>query len=213
MQKSSVYEELRADILSGELPPSSPVSEAALAARYGTSRTPIREALQRLQNDQLVERTTRGMQIKATTPEEILDIYDVRITLEGAAARSAARRHTPFDLARLQAAQDAMRGIGDGDDRVRAEANRTFHEALWAASHSPTLVDLLGRLSMHLHRYPTTTLSSGDRWKVVLKDHDEMLEAIAAGDAECAGRLAEEHMIGARDVRLRMYATEAAAGR
>lgn len=207
--QKSVYEQLRSDILAGELPPSSPVSEAALAEKYGTSRTPIREALQRLQNDQLVERTTRGMQIKATTPEEILDIYEVRVTLEGAAARGAARRHTAFDMARLKAAQEAMRSIENGEDRQRAEANRAFHEALWSASHSPTLVDLLGRLSIHLHRYPTTTLSYTNRWDVVLREHDELLEAIAAGDADRAARIAEEHMSGARDVRLQMYATEA----
>src|SRR5690606_39402844 len=67
--------------------------------------------------DQLVERTPRGMQVRATTPEEILDIYEVRVTLEGAAARLAAERRTELDLLRLKSARDAMHEVEDGDDR------------------------------------------------------------------------------------------------
>lgn len=202
---TSVYERIREAILSGRFAAGQLLGENALAAEFGTSRTPVREALHRLEIEQLVERASRGVRVRASSPEEILDIYEVRITLEGAAAKGAAQRATELDLVRLRAAQEAMRAVGD-DPAERARTNRAFHEALWQASHSPTLDDLLRRLHAHLIRYPTTTLAHGTRWDEVLEQHDAMLAAIQARDADGARRLAEEHMTGARDVRLQMYA-------
>jgi DNA-binding GntR family transcriptional regulator len=181
------------------------LSENALAAEFGKSRTPVREALHRLEIETLVERVPRGVRVRASSPEEILDIYEVRITLEGAAAKAAAERATEFDRTRLRAAQEAMRQVED-DPRAKAAANRRFHEAVWTASHSPTLVDLLHRLNIHLIRYPSTTLTYDNRWEAVLREHDELLSAIEARDGEGARRIAEHHMFGAREVRLRMYA-------
>lgn len=206
---TSVYEGIRADILSGHFQPGAALGEIALATKYGTSRTPVREALQRLEHEQLVERTTKGVHVKASTPEEILDIYDVRTTLEGAAARAAAERRTELDLMRIRAAHESMKSLQGEDGRARAESNRVFHEAVWSASHSPTLVDLLNRLHVHLIRYPTTTLSFGDRWQSALDEHEQLIAAITAKDAAEAARIAEHHMQGARDVRLQMYAATA----
>lgn len=201
---TSVYDRIRDAILSGALEGGRQLSENALAAEFGTSRTPVREALHRLEIERLVERGPRGATVRATSPEEILDIYEVRITLEGSAAHGAARRATPLDIARLQARQQDMRAVSD---RVkRAAANRAFHEALWAASQSPTLVDLLDRLHVHLLRYPTSTLDDDDRWARALDEHDAIVDAIACGDSALARDLAEQHMSAARDVRLRMSA-------
>lgn len=202
----SVYERIRDAILTGELEPGRVLSENQLAQTYGASRTPVREALHRLEVELLVERAGRSLRVRETSPEEILDIYDVRITLEGAAARGAALRATELDRARLAVTAEAMHTTGH-DPKKRAAANRDFHEALWAASHSPTLIDLLHRLSVHLVRYPTTTLESEERWRAALAEHAEMLEAIERHDADRAQRLAEVHMTGAREVRLRMMAT------
>jgi DNA-binding GntR family transcriptional regulator len=207
--RSGVYDEIRADILSGHFKPGEALGENAMATRYGTSRTPIREALLRLEIEQLVERGARGVQVRATSPEEILDIYEVRTALEGAAARAAARRRTDLDLLRLKSAHQTMTDLVNPDDRTRAETNRLFHEMVWSASHSPTLFDLLERLNTHLIRYPTTTLSYRDRWPEVLKEHGALLAAIEVQNADEAGRMAEHHMSGARDVRLRMYGASA----
>lgn len=200
---ATVYERLREAILSGELVPGVALSENALARQFGASRTPVREALHRLEIETLVERQGRGVRVRETSPEEILDIYYVRVTLEGAAARGAAERASEYDLARMRAAADAMKRVGT-DPKERAAKNRVFHEAVWAASHSPTLIDLLSRLNVHLIRYPTTTLESQERWAAVLVEHDEMLEAIGQRDAVRAQHLAEEHMAAAREVRLQM---------
>ncbi|MFC7404662.1 GntR family transcriptional regulator [Georgenia alba] len=202
---TGVYEHIREAIVRGELAPGEALGEVALARRFGTSRTPVREALHRLEIEAIVERTSRGVRVRVSSPEEILDIYEVRITLESSAAKLAATRATDLDRVRLRAAQESMAAVGDSPVE-RADTNRVFHEAIWQASHSPTLVDLLHRLNVHLIRYPSTTLAHGDRWAEVLREHEELLAAIDARDADLAHRIAEAHMTGARDVRLRMYA-------
>lgn len=202
---TSVYEELREAILAGRYTPGQTLSENALAAEFGTSRTPVREALHRLEIETVVERGPRGVRVRPSSPEEILDIYEVRITLEGAAAKAAATRANELDRMRLRSAQRAMVEVED-TPQAKALANRRFHEAVWTASHNPTLVDLLHRLNVHLIRYPTTTLMHGDRWEAVLREHEELLGAIESRDGEAARRIAEHHMFGAREVRLAMYA-------
>ena len=202
---TSVYEAIREAILSGRFPPEHMLGENALATEFGVSRTPVREALHRLEIEQLVERVPRGVRVRASSPEEILDIYEVRITLEASAAKLAALRSTELDRMRLRAAHEAMLRAGE-DPAARAATNRAFHEAIWQASHSPTLDDLLRRLNVHLIRYPSTTLRWGERWEAVLAEHEELLDAIDARDAERAHDVAERHLAGARDVRLHMYA-------
>jgi DNA-binding GntR family transcriptional regulator len=202
---ADVYDRLREAIVSGELEAGAPLVEATVAARYGISRTPVREALRRLEQDGLVERGDRGMRVRTRSPEEILEIYEARIVLEGAAARAAAERGTKLDLMRIGHALERMQAIDPGDDTAMAETNRAYHEAIWTASHNATLVDLLTRLQSHLTRYPSTTLTSEGRWEAVLREHADLLQTIENRDGTKAARIAEEHMTEARDIRLRMY--------
>lgn len=206
--RGEVYERLRRDIVAGELAPGAALVELPLAQRYGISRTPVREALRRLEHDGLVERHDRGLRVRATSPERTLEIYEVRIALEGIAARSAAEHRSGYDLARLRAAQEEMRAVDIADPRAMAAANLHFHEAMWAAGHNATLIELLDRLQAHVARYPETTLSDPGRWPAALEEHDALVDAIAARDETRARCLAEAHMSAARDIRLR----HAAAG-
>ncbi|MET7928570.1 GntR family transcriptional regulator [Streptomyces sp. NPDC005349] len=209
----SAYDRLRADILAGDIPPGEHLGEAALAERYGVSRTPIREALRRLEQDGLVERIGRQMHVRLHRPEEILDIYEVRIILEESAGRGAALKHTLLDLGRLERAYEDMRAVDAHDHAEQARTNRVFHERLRDASHSPTLIDLLDRLGDHLRRYPQTTLSHPGRWKAVLRETEDLLTAVRERRADDAARIAAEHMAAARDIRLAMYtAAEEADG-
>lgn len=209
MAKGEVYERMREDIISGVLAPGERLIETNLADRYGTSRTPIREALRRLEQDGLAERSARSLRVRVASPEEILEIYDVRIGLEGIAAHSAAEHASELDLARLRSAQEAMRELETGDPPTLARANRQFHETLWRASHNATLVDLLIRLHSHLLRYPETTLSYPGRWQAAIGEHEGLVAAIGDGRASEARRVAEEHMRRARDIRLKLYAVDA----
>jgi DNA-binding GntR family transcriptional regulator len=201
-----VYQQLREAIVDGTFPADSPLTENSLAAHFNVSRTPVREALRRLEQDGLVERGARGMQVRGRSPEEILEIYEVRIVLEGAAARAAADRHTDLDLLKLDQVHSTMLAASTDDPERLATANRRFHEAIWATSHNATLVDLLDRLHAHLTRYRETTLTHPGRLETALAEHRELIAAIKAGDRDRAGRIAEEHMTGARNARLQMYA-------
>ena len=202
----SVYEDLREDIVTGRFPPGMSLVETSLAEHYGVSRTPVREALLQLLRDGLVERSGRGISVATRSPEEILEIYEVRILLEGAAARLAATRRTELDLGLLSRAHEDMLAAKGPDGLTKVRMNAAFHEHLWAASHNSTLVDMLHRLYDHLNRFPETTLEHPGRWDDVLREHAEMLDAVRDGNADVAEKLATAHMASARNVRLEMYA-------
>jgi DNA-binding GntR family transcriptional regulator len=199
------YERLRDAILDGEFGPGAPLVELPLARWLGVSRTPVREALRRLEQDGLVRRGERGMVVRERSPEEILDIYDARIVLEAAAARTAAERHTAFDRVRLERLQRACEGADPADPSTLVRRNREFHRGIWEASHNETLKDLLDRLNLHLLRYPATTLSRPGRWEESLVQHRELVAAIVAGEAAAAAELAAAHFTRARDIRLALW--------
>ncbi|WP_251447656.1 MULTISPECIES: GntR family transcriptional regulator [unclassified Microbacterium] len=202
----SAYDGIRELILTNALPANEPLVETALAEQFGVSRTPIRDALRRLEQDGLVERFGRGVRVRELSPEEILEIYEVRETLEAAAARAAANRRTELDLSRLAAIHEEMLALGENLDE-RVALNNRFHETLWQASHNSTLQESIGRLIMRLRRHPHTTLEYPGRWERVLTEHQEMLDAIRDREADRAAEIATVHMSAARDVRLRIYAT------
>jgi DNA-binding GntR family transcriptional regulator len=207
----AVYEELRSRILAGELPPGAPLVEAALAKTLGVSRTPIREALRRLEQDMLVERVHRGLQVRARSPAEILEIYEVRIVLEGTAARAAADRYTEIDRIRLRQLAAALAQRQSAPSQELAALNLTFHKAIWQASHNQTLIDVLERLHIHLYRYPDTTYALPGRSQSSLHEHEELMDAIFNHNGELAATIASTHMTIARDIRLEMWASDPAS--
>lgn len=205
---ASTYDRLLDLIVGTSLEPGAALTETALAEKLHVSRTPIREALKLLEQDGLVERSGRSVRIKERSPEEILEIYEVRVTLEVAAARRAANRRTDLDLSRLEAIHEEMLRLPTDDLTAQVAWNNRFHEALWRASHNATLEGVITRLIGTLRRYPQTTLGFPGRWKQILTEHEQLVSAIRAQDAEQAATLAAEHMTAARDTRLRMYARE-----
>jgi DNA-binding GntR family transcriptional regulator len=198
----AIYGQLRAEIGGGVLPPGSPVREVALATRFGVSRTPVREALRRLQHDRLLVPGARGLQVRAVDPQEVVQVYDVRILLEAEAASQAARSRGVADLLRLEGLLARDRGLDEPDDAVRASTNMEFHAAVWQAAHNAVLEDLLHRLTIHLVHAPRSTLSVPGRWEEALDEHARLIEAIAAGDEATARQVAGGHMHTAREIRL-----------
>lgn len=204
-RKRSPYEKIKETILDGTLSPGSQLVESAVAESYGVSRTPVREALTRLEQDGLVERGERGLIVRLRSPEEILDVYETRIVLEVTAARVAAERHTGFDRMRLERLLRMGEDADPHDGGILAQRNREFHGGIWHASHNESLVDLLNRLNLHLVRYPATTLSHPGRWQKALKEHRAIVEAIVRRDGPTAAELAEAHFTEARDIRLELW--------
>jgi DNA-binding GntR family transcriptional regulator len=207
----SVYGRLREEIVSGALQPGSPLREIALAERFGVSRTPVREALRRLEQDRLLVPGSRGMEVRAMDPHEVVQIYDLRVLLEAEAAGQAARARQTADLLRLEGLLSRDRAVNDPDDATRIRTNLEFHAAIWQATHNPVLVDLLERLTTHLVHAPHSTLA-GNRWWEALAEHARLLEAIRGGDEPLARDLARAHMNTAREIRLRLLREAASRG-
>lgn len=208
-----VYSALTKQIVSGDYAVGTQLTEAVLARRFGVSRTPIREALRRLEQDGLVERSPRGgIRVKVWSVDEVFDLYEVRIVLEAQSASVAAERRTQVDLMRLRQANDAMREASSGDGQQLRTLNLAFHERLWQASHNKALIDVLTRLQRQIMRHPASTLTHPGRWADVLSEHDELVEAIGAGDAMRAGAIAGGHIKTARDLRLKLYQDDVAPG-
>lgn len=200
------YEKIKAAILNGELKPGGPLVEVALAEWCGVSRTPIREALRQLQQDGLIQRSDRGLVVRARGPEEILDIYDTRVVLEATTGRVAAERRTDYDVRMLQGLLERGNRVSSTDSDAMVETNQQFHRAVWRASHNEALIDLLERLSLHLARYPGTTLSTPGRWETAIRQHRELVEAIENRDGDGAYNVAMRHFLDARDIRMALFA-------
>jgi DNA-binding GntR family transcriptional regulator len=200
---------IKSAILDGTFEPGVPLVEVQLAEWCGVSRTPVREALTRLEHDGLVQRSDRGLVVRQRSPEEILDIYEIRIVLEAMAARLAAERHTRLDKVRI--AKTLERWQSATEDTAPGELmnlNHELHRATWLASHNQPLIDLLERLALHLGRYPVTTLTAPGRLKTALTEHQHLVEAVFARDADAAATAATEHFTAAMKIRLEQSEAE-----
>lgn len=203
--KQAPYERIKDAILDGTFEPGAPLVESSISEWCGVSRTPVREALTRLEQDGLVERRERGLVVRTRSPEEILDIYETRTVLEAVAARTAAVRWTSFDRIRLENLLRVYSEVDPSDPTLLAQRNREFHKGVWQAAHNESLLDLLNRLNMHLVRYPATTLAHPGRWEQALEEHRALVDAILRRDADVAGKTAELHFTEARDIRLALW--------
>lgn len=205
-RKPSPYEKLTQAIMSGELAPGQPLIETALAEWCEVSRTPIREALTRLEQDGLIVRGERGLMVRMRSPEEILDLYETRIVLEAMSSRVAATRRSYMDLITMRRIAERLESMDTDDEHAMAAGNREFHQAIWRASHNDSLSDLLQRLDMHVARYPSTTLSQPGRWAEANLEHQAIIAAIEAQDVERAHDLTAKHFERARELRLALWA-------
>jgi len=208
----SAYERLKADIFTGRLRPGSILVAEEIAARLGTSRTPVREALGRLEQDGLVTRAGHRLAVRLPSDEEILDIYEARTNLEVAVARTAAARRRPADCMRLEAMHRRTVELALPSGESRFQANLDFHRAVWIASHHATYIDLLERLNLQLARYPMTTLMYPGRWEHAVAEHLELVRAVLDGDQDRAGAVAKVHFSEARDIRLRIWQEQLVGG-
>jgi DNA-binding GntR family transcriptional regulator len=169
------------------------------------SRTPIREALSRLGYEGLVERHARTIRVRVLRPEDVLEIYEVRIALEAAAARAAAARRTDLDLARLEREVTSMNELSPEMVDKRPGLAYAFHFKIWDASHNRTLIEALESVHLRVRSLASTTLHYEQRWETFVAESVEILDAIRSQDAQRAGQVAEKQMINARDFRVKLY--------
>lgn len=187
------------EIASGALAPGSALDEQQLAARFGASRTPVREALRQLAATGLVEvRPRRGVTVAQMTPASIMDMFETMAEIEAICVRFATYRITPLERSRLLDLHEASKSmVEDGDVDAYDSFNQDFHETIYRATHNAFMIEQALALRARLHAFRRTQLRQGGR---VLRSHDEhgaVLVAIAQGDAEGAARLMRAHMLNA----------------
>jgi DNA-binding GntR family transcriptional regulator len=192
-----IFRVLRSEILAGIHPPGTALREVTISERFGVSRTPVREAV-------------RGLQVPQIDPQEVIQIYDLRVMLEEEAAGQAALNRGAADLMRLEALLERDRAVVDPDDTTKVTNNLEFHTTVWASARNPILMDLLERLSTHLIHTPRSTLSVGNRWQEVLVEHEALVGAIADRRSDDARVIARRHLETARTLRLALLRTTAA---
>lgn len=195
--REEVYTRLRRAILDSAYPAGTKLVEADLAAALSISRTPIREALHKLELEGLVERVPggTGLRVAGLSRDEVEEIYGVRAVLEGYAVRLAAARIGPDDVARLSALLDASAdAITASDGEALLRVNTEFHGGIYQIAGSRRLEGLVRSLHDQVMRYRAATLEIQGQGQVGLAEHRAILEALAARDAAAAERLVVAHV-------------------
>ncbi|MCU1480458.1 MAG: hypothetical protein JWQ19_1244 [Subtercola sp.] len=203
--EGTLYDRLRAQIIGGIITPGTQLVEGVLATEYGVSRSPVREALSKLTYDGLLERHGRAMRVRVLKAEDVLELYEVRIALERAAARAAAERRSELDLGRMTMLLQEMLNLPEGESERRPKLAHAFHFEIWRASHNATLEATLEAVHLQVLGLSSTTLHHEERWKVFVEESSEILDAVRLRDSVRAGDSAEKQMISARDFRVQLY--------
>jgi DNA-binding GntR family transcriptional regulator len=194
-------------IEAGIYKPGDRLVESELAERLGVSRTPVREALQRLETQAMLTRDGRSLIVASLDHNQLADLYAVRSELEGLAARLAARHATEEEIRVLRAmVQDDRRLISDA--RLLSKANKRFHRQIHLASHNRFLVQQLDLVHRSMALMATTSLAAEGRSEVALAEHDKIVAAIEARDGEAANQALKTHISRAFETRLRVDAGE-----
>lgn len=209
--QTDAYQLILGAIDSGSYRPGDRLVESELAERFGVSRTPIREALQRLETQSLLARDGRSLVVASLDHNQMAELYVVRSELEALAARLAARHATEEEVRLLQQMVDEDRALVD-DPGALARTNRRFHRQVHLASHNRYLVQQLDLVYRSMALMATTSLAAEGRSAVAVEEHASVVDAIAHGDGAAAYDVLKGHISRAFEARLRQDADDAAKG-
>ncbi|MFC6885628.1 MULTISPECIES: GntR family transcriptional regulator [Actinomadura] len=204
------YDELRAAILENRLPPGTAMSVPALADRMGISRSPVREAVQRLIHDGLATHVPhRGAEVSSVDVEDLRQLYVVRESLEGLAARLATERLDVAALADLEGilGDHALVLAEGGDEGAHIRQDMLFHQAIRNLSGNAHLIGILDRIQGKAHLGLHSLWRHPHAPRLALEEHREIYDAMSAGDPEAAERAARNHVTRLR-VRLSQSAPQ-----
>jgi DNA-binding GntR family transcriptional regulator len=207
----AIYGTLREAILRGILPAGERLTEVPIAKLFNRSRTPVREAILRLESERLTERAARGgFIVGGVTPEEVLEVYTVREVLDGVAARLAAQGILPAELDHLRWLNGRMReAAAERDFNAMIGLNIDFHEGVCRAGRNSLLLQIMRQIHDWVRRFPESTFSYSGRSMEAVAEHESLLDAIARRDSEAAERIAREHMTRGMKVRVAMLQSAA----
>lgn len=194
-------------IEAGTYKPGDRLVESELAERLGVSRTPVREALQRLETQSMLTRDGRSLIVASLDHNQLAELYAVRTELEGLAARLAARHATDEEIRVLRAMVEEDKALMN-KPRELARANKRFHRQIHLASHNRFLVQQLDLVHRSMALMATTSLAAEGRSEIALAEHDQIVCAIEARDGEAAYQALRTHISRAFETRLRVDAGE-----
>ncbi len=194
-----VFEKLEDDIITGVYARGEILTELKLVEALGVSRTPVREALRRLEQERLIRETAKGAIVLGITADDLLDIMDIRIRVEGLAASQAAKNRTQEDIEKIKSLcelQDYYFGKRDLD-HLR-EVDDQFHELIYAMNPRSVLRDTLVPLHKKTLRFRRISIDDNTRVARSIEEHRGIAMAIIDGDEALACRLMEAHIINAK---------------
>ena len=194
--EEQVYLTLEEEILSGVLKRGETLVETSLSARLGVSRTPLRSALHRLAEEGLIEISpNRGAVVVGIGADDLVDIYRIRMRLEGLASAEAARKISDEDKKRLRDIIELSEFyMAKQDSEHFKELDSEFHGIIFKACGNRVLCKTLSDLHRNIHFYRKQSLAAGDRLEKALSEHKQILAAIETGDCDMADRLTSDHI-------------------
>ena len=203
--REAVCETLREAIRTGVLEPGERLMEVQLADELGISRTPVREAIRKLEQEgYVIMMPRRGTYVSDVSVSDIKEIFEIRSALESLATGLAARRIEPTELEYLKKLlTEIERHIDNNDIEKIVETDIRFHGVLYQVSRNERLVGIIQNLKEQLARFRTLSMSYPGRLLETLEEHRDMVEAIAEGDASAARDAAERHMEHAEETLLK----------
>ena len=197
-----IFEQLEHDILSGKYPRGEMLSEMRLSTELGVSRTPVREAIRRLEQENILEESGRGMVVVGITREDLMDMYEIRMQVESMAVRRAATNISDSELQEMREIIDLQRYYAEkkspeSSNEIRNLDSR-FHELLYRSSGSRTYYQVLRSLHKKVTKYRMASVSKHTRALKSIEEHEAIYQALAAHDADQACAAAKRHMENAR---------------
>ena len=194
-----VYTRLENDILTGKLARGEIFTEMKLCEQLGVSRTPVREALSMLSHEHLVKEIGKGIKILGITKEDLADIMEIRIRIEGLAAEKCAKNITDDELEKLKEAIELQEFYLSKKDSERIKAmDSEFHALVYEYSGSTILLDTLEPLHSKVRRYRKAAIESDTRAEQSVLEHKKIYNAIKTRDIKLAGKLMKEHVVNAK---------------
>ena len=196
---TQVFEKLEQDIITGVYARGEILTELKLVEQLGVSRTPIREALRRLEQERLIAESGKGSVVLGITMEDLIDIMDIRQRTDGLAAYYATKNltdHGREELRHISELQDFYFEKQDIDNLRKMDDK--FHDAIYQLSNRPVLRDTLVPLHRKTQRYRKISIGDKDRQNKSVAEHKAICDAILSGDAELAAQLITTHIESAK---------------
>lgn len=191
-----VFNTLRQAILKGELEPGERLMEIQLAERLGVSRTPIREAIRKLELEGLVLMIPRkGAEVAKISARSLRDVLEVRRALEELAIELACQRMSEEEVGNLQKAQeDFKKAIAEGDAMKIAETDEHFHDVIYEGTQNAKLIQMLNNLREQMYRYRLEYIKDEDKRKILILEHERILKAVRERKVADAKEAMREHI-------------------